>query len=297
MNNKNFTIISDGSCDLPDEIVKEKDIKVVPFYISFDGNTYLKEKVDIGVQEFYNKLVNEPNVYPKTTMPAINDYVTAFEEEIVKGNDIICICITTKFSGSYNSAMSAKDICLEKYPDAKITVVDSMVNTGLQGLLVLEVIRMKQDGLAYEKIVENIEKLKKTGRIYFTVGSLDYLRHGGRIGKLMAIVGATLKIKPIIVLRDGEIFSEGISFTRTKSFIRATNLAIEYFNKNKFNMNEYQFITGYGYDEEEGKNFHKRFEELIGRKDVLNLQIGATIGVHTGPYPLGIGFIKKYEYL
>lgn len=69
----------------------------------------------------------------------------------------------------------------------------------------------------------------------------------------MAIVGATLKIKPIIVLRDGEIFSEGISFTRTKSFIRATNLAIEYFNKNKFNMNEYQFITGYGYDEEEGK--------------------------------------------
>ena len=56
MNNKNFTIISDGSCDLPDEIVKEKDIKVVPFYISFDGNTYLKEKVDIGVQEFYNKL-------------------------------------------------------------------------------------------------------------------------------------------------------------------------------------------------------------------------------------------------
>ena len=52
MNNKNFTIISDGSCDLPDEIVKEKDIKVVPFYISFDGNTYLKEKVDIGVQEF-----------------------------------------------------------------------------------------------------------------------------------------------------------------------------------------------------------------------------------------------------
>jgi len=148
-----------------------------------------------------------------------------------------------------------------------------------------------------KEIVENIEKLKKTGRIYFTVGSLDYLRHGGRIGKLMAIVGATLKIKPIIVLRDGEIFSEGISFTRTKSFIRATNLAIEYFNKNKFNMNEYQFITGYGYDEEEGKNFHKRFEELIGRKDVLNLQIGATIGVHTGPYPLGIGFIKKYEYL
>ena len=160
MNNKNFTIISDGSCDLPDEIVKEKDIKVVPFYISFDGNTYLKEKVDIGVQEFYNKLVNEPNVYPKTTMPAINDYVTTFEEEIVKGNDIICICITTKFSGSYNSAMSAKDICLEKYPDAKITVVDSMVNTGLQGLLVLEVVRMKQDGLTYEKIVENIEKLK-----------------------------------------------------------------------------------------------------------------------------------------
>ena len=84
MNNKNFTIISDGSCDLPDEIVKEKDIKVVPFYISFDGNTYLKEKVDIGVQEFYNKLVNEPNVYPKTTMPAINDYVQLLKKKSLR---------------------------------------------------------------------------------------------------------------------------------------------------------------------------------------------------------------------
>lgn len=295
--NNDFTIISDGSCDLPDEIVKEKGIKVVPFYISFDGNTYLREKDDIGVQEFYDKLVSEPNIYPKTTMPTINDFVSAFEEELDKGNDIICICITTKFSGSYNSATSAKNICIEKNPNAKITIIDSMVNTGLQGLLVLEVVRMKEDGLSYEKTIENIEKLKKTGRIYFTVGNLDYLSHGGRIGKLMSIVGATLKIKPIIVLRDGEIFSEGISFTRNKSFIRATNLAMDYFVKNKLNKNEYQFVTGYGYDHVEGKSFHKRFEEIIRRTDVLNLQIGATIGVHTGPYPLGIGFIKKYEYL
>ena len=292
-----YQIITDSSCDLSPELVKEKQLHVVPFYISFDEENYFKENEEIKVHEFYQKMVDHPDVFPKTSLPSVEDYMDAFTPYLQQKIDIICICITTKFSGSYNSAMSAKDICLEKYPDAKITVVDSMVNTGLQGLLVLEVVRMKQDGLAYEKIVENIEKLKKTGRIYFTVGSLDYLRHGGRIGKLMAIVGATLKIKPIIVLRDGEIFSEGISFTRTKSFIRATNLAIEYFNKNKFNMNEYQFITGYGYDEEEGKNFHKRFEELIGRKDVLNLQIGATIGVHTGPYPLGIGFIKKYEYL
>lgn len=172
-----------------------------------------------------------------------------------------------------------------------------MINTGLQGLLVSEMVRMKQNGFGYTEIVKRAEKMKKTGRIYFTVGNLEYLRAGGRIGKLKALVGDIVKIKPIIVLKEGEIFSEGLSFTRKKSFIKATNLALEYFEKSKENKDEYQFTTGYGYDIEEGKTFHDRFKEILKRDDVGLFQIGATIGVHTGPYPLGIGFIKKYEFV
>lgn len=291
----NYVIVSDSSCDLPDELIKENNIKVVPFYVSLDGNDYLKERVNLQVRDFYEKMVNESNLNPKTTLPSVADYEDVFEEQIKAGNSIICVCITSKFSGSYNSASVAKENCLEKYPNAKITVIDSMVNTGVQGLLVLEIARMKRDGKTYDEAIKLANAMRKTGRIFFTVGNLEYLRKGGRIGKLVGIVGATLKIKPIIVLRDGEIFSAGISFTRKKSFLKATDAALNYFKENKENPYDYQFITGYGYDIEEGKLYNEKLKEILKREDVLLIQIGATIGVHTGPYPLGVGFIKKYD--
>lgn len=291
----NYVIVSDSSCDLPDELIKENNIKVVPFYVSLDGNDYLKERVNLQVRDFYEKMVNEGNLNPKTTLPSVADYEDVFEEQIKAGNSIICVCITSKFSGSYNSASVAKENCLEKYPNAKITVIDSMVNTGVQGLLVLEIARMKRDGKTYDEAIKLANAMRKTGRIFFTVGNLEYLRKGGRIGKLVGIVGATLKIKPIIVLRDGEIFSAGISFTRKKSFLKATDAALNYFKENKENPDDYQFITGYGYDIEEGKLYNEKLKEILKREDVLLIQIGATIGVHTGPYPLGVGFIKKYD--
>lgn len=286
----NYVIVSDSSCDLPDELIKENNIKVVPFYVSLDGNDYLKERVNLQVRDFYEKMVNESNLNPKTTLPSVADYEDVFEEQIKAGNSIICVCITSKFSGSYNSASVAKENCLEKYPNAKITVIDSMVNTGVQGLLVLEIARMKRDGKTYDEAIKLANAMRKTGRIFFTVGNLEYLRKGGRIGKLVGIVGATLKIKPIIVLRDGEIFSAGISFTRKKSFLKATDAALNYFKENKENPDDYQFITGYGYDIEEGKLYNEKLKEILKREDVLLIQIGATIGVHTGPYPLGVGF-------
>lgn len=291
----NYVIVSDSSCDLPDELIKENNIKVVPFYVSLDGNDYLKERVNLQVRDFYEKMVNESNLNPKTTLPSVADYEDVFEEQIKAGNSIICVCITSKFSGSYNSASVAKENCLEKYPNAKISVIDSMVNTGVQGLLVLEIARMKRDGKTYDEAIKLANAMRKTGRIFFTVGNLEYLRKGGRIGKLVGIVGATLKIKPIIVLRDGEIFSAGISFTRKKSFLKATDAALNYFKENKENPDDYQFITGYGYDIEEGKLYNEKLKEILKREDVLLIQIGATIGVHTGPYPLGVGFIKKYD--
>ena len=291
----NYVIVSDSSCDLPDELIKENNIKVVPFYVSLDGNDYLKERVNLQVRDFYEKMVNESNLNPKTTLPSVADYEDVFEEQIKAGNSIICVCITSKFSGSYNSASVAKENCLEKYPNAKITVIDSMVNTGVQGLLVLEIARMKRDGKTYDEAIKLANAMRKTGRIFFTVGNLEYLRKGGRIGKLVGIVGATLKIKPIIVLRDGEIFSAGISFTRKKSFLKATDAALNYFKENKENPDDYQLITGYGYDIEEGKLYNEKLKEILKREDVLLIQIGATIGVHTGPYPLGVGFIKKYD--
>ena len=91
---------------------------------------------------------------------------------------------------------------LEDYKDAKITVIDSTVNTVLQGLYVKEACRLRDLGLGYEEIVEAILPIRETGRIFFTIGSIDYLKHGGRIGKLKGLAASALKIKPLITLKE-----------------------------------------------------------------------------------------------
>lgn len=270
---------------------------MVPFYVSFDEGIYLKEKTDISVRDFYKQMVERVGVFPKTSMPSTNDYLDYFIPLAEKGIDILCLCITTKFSGSFNSANAAKDICKEKYPNARIEVVNTMVNTVLQGMLVKEVCLMKRDGLSLDEILTKIEEIKTTGRIFFTVNGLEYLHHGGRIGKLKAIIGSVLKVNPLIILRDGEIFSSGVSLSRKRALVKIREIALEHFAKENLCINDYKFSVGFGYDYEESAIFRNKLATDLGvdPKDILIEQIGATISVHTGPYPLGIGILKKYK--
>lgn len=292
-------IVSDGSLDLPNELVEEKRIKVVPFYVSFDGETYVKEKEELDVREFYQKMVDHPQVFPKTSMPSVQDYYDVFEPLVKEGTAVICICITQKFSGSMQSATTAKDMILEEYPDAKITVIDARVNTVLQGLFVLEACRLKGQGLEYDRIIESILKIRETGRIFFTIGSIDYLKHGGRIGKVAGIAGSALKIKPLITLKEGEIFNSGITRNRKKSLEKVVDMLKEYLDEVDAKPGEYSFCIGFGYDRKEADEFKDMLKDLVrerlGIDEIGIYQIGATIGVHTGPYPIGVGIIKHAE--
>ena len=127
-----FHIISDGSCDLPTGLVQKENITVVPFYVSFDDENYLKENVDINIRDFYQQMVDRKGVFPKSSMPSVHDYEEAFLPFAQKQIPVICICITTKFSGSMQSALNAKELILERFPHADITVIDATINTVLQ---------------------------------------------------------------------------------------------------------------------------------------------------------------------
>ena len=296
---KKVQIVSDGSLDLSQEITKEHDIEVVPFYVSIDSETYQKEMVELGVRDFYNEMVEHPDVFPKSSMPSVDDFYQVFKKSAKEQIPVICICITRKFSGSLQSATVAKEMIEEEYPDAKITLIDSTVNTVLQGLFVLEACRLRDMGLGYEEIVEKILPIRETGRIFFTIGSIDYLRHGGRIGKLAGIAVGALGIKPMITLKEGEIFSSGLARNRIKSMKKVVDMTKNYLDEIDAKPGEYDFCIGYGYDYDEAVRFREMIKDLIkerlGIDEIGIYQIGATIGVHTGPYPLGVGIIKKAE--
>ena len=292
---KDFEIISDGACDLADETVSKLGIRVVPFYVAYDEQTYLKEKVDFAVQDFYQKLIDHPGVFPKTSMPTAEDYMNEFQKVYDLGKDILCITISKKFSGSLNSALMAKDMFLDEHPDARIEVLDSILLSCPQGLLIREIVRMKEDGLDLDEVLVRAEELKKTGRCYFTINGLSYLQHGGRIGKLTAVVGNIFKVTPLIIAKDGEIQSGGIALSRKRAIMKIFDKFAGIIKKYNLNIEDYLIEVGYGYSLEEGKELAAKFEEIFHKKIELFDQIGATISVHTGPYPIGIAFIRKYD--
>ena len=295
-----YHIISDGSCDLPKELAEEKNITVVPFYVSFDDKNYLKENVEIGIRDFYQQMVDRKGVYPKSSMPSTQDYVDVFTPYARDGMPVICICITTKFSGSMQSAVNAKAIVQETWPRAEITVIDATINTVLQGLYVLEAAKLRDSGMGYRECVDRLEEIKSTGRIFFTVGDMEYLQHGGRIGKVSAVAGSVLGIRPVITLKEGEIFPSGIGRGRKRTTEKAISLLLDYLEENGRAMGRYSIAIGFGYDYEEAVAFREHTLEVlrgrgyeVGEKDIPLYQIGATISVHTGPYPLGFGIIEK----
>lgn len=294
-----FQIISDSSCDLTLEQREEYQIQVVPFFVSFDGENYYKEIDEIGIREVYERMVADSETFPKTSLPSVQNYIDAFLPHVEEGSPIICMTITTSLSGSYNAAVNAMEILLEEHPDAQISVINSLGATVSQGIFAVQAAKMRDAGYSYEETVAILRnEMTDTGRIFFTVGDLTYLQHGGRIGKLAGMAGSVLKLKPMITLKDGSIDSSGVARSRKKSLTKVIELMKEYFEETGDSPKDYEFFIGFGYDKEEGEVFKSEVDQYLREqgveKESLLVQIGATICVHTGPYAIGIGLMKKY---
>jgi DegV family protein with EDD domain len=202
--------------------------------------------------------------------------------------------ITEKFSGSYNSACLAREQVLEDYPDAKISIIDSTLNTMSQALLVYTAVELKNKGIGYEECVSMLEDVKTTGKIFFTVGSLEYLIKNGRIGKLATVAGDKLGIQPIIIMQDGDISFGGAARSRKKAKTMVINQLSKFFTKNNINPKDYLFLVGTGFQLEEAELWEKDIEDALSIKvRHIPSRIGTAIGCHTGPYPLGCAILKN----
>ena len=292
-----FHVISDSSCDISAEQEKTYHIGIVPYYVSFDGETYRKERTEISAEEFHREMAERPGVFPKTSMQTQIDFYDAFLPYAKAGENILYFNLTAKFSSSFQSANLAAESIMEEYPHCKIAVIDSMSATVQEGLLVTEAAKMAQAGFSFQEAIALVEELKHTSRIFFTCADLSYLKHGGRIGNVLQQAAIALKIKPIMFLHSGELQPAGIARSRKKSLQKVINDAQAFF-KDK-NINDYRICTGYGYDKEEFRQFYEdvaaAMKEIGFEGEIESYQIGSSIGVHTGPTPLGIAVIKKYN--
>jgi DegV family protein with EDD domain len=289
-----YRIISDSACDLSQAYVEKHDISIVPLSVSFDGENYYQDRIDITRNECYQKMVDNPDLYPKTSLPSVDLYYTTFEEYVKQDIPVVCLTISVLLSGSYNSAMNAKELIEEEYPDAQIYVLDSKHNCASQALVVDQMVRMRDAGLSLDEALKKMDRIIADARIFFTVGSLDYLQMGGRIGKL-ATVASKIDVKPIIIFKDGDVNLGGIGRNRNKLKKKVLAVADKYLTE--YGKDKCIVSIGYGYDAAEGVSFMNEAEETLGisLNSETNVAIGVVSGVHTGPYPIGIACVPKFE--
>ncbi len=294
-----YKIFSDTPCDFTREYAESVDVTLVPLYVSFDGENYQKDIFELSTDDFYHKMMSE-KVYPKTSMPSVQDYIDYFLPYVKDGTPIVAITISTLFSGSYNSANMAAQQIKEDYPDAKITVLNSQLNSGAQGLLVYEAVQMSKDNIDYETAMKVLEKMTTMGTVYFVIEGLDYLKKGGRIGKVASIITGALNIRPVLYMSNGEISISSITRTRKKSVAGVLDGVKKHFNSNKLNVNDYEFSTETANGQEECDELRKRLEEEMGvvcieSRENYKTRVGMITGCHTGSYTMGIGYMPKYQ--
>jgi len=295
-----FQIVSDSACDLGMERAKQLGVSLVSFYVALGDEVYYREERDIATHDFYQRMADAPGVFPKTSMPTVEDYLEAFRPAARQGIPVLCICLNGAFSGSLQGARNAREELLEEFPKAQVYVMDSQLATVLQGQLVEEAAILRDRGCTLEEAVTALEAVRSSGRIFFTANDLEYLRHGGRIGKAAATTGALLKVKPLIGYQNGELVSDGIAQGRKKSLQRVRDLFFRYVERERLNLSQWRVVTGFGLDLQEYEEFTDRvFEGLAERGWKLlqsgAYQIGVTIGVHTGPTPIGVGLLRRTE--
>jgi DegV family protein with EDD domain len=186
------------------ELIKELGITVLPTYLLFGTQSY-RDGVDISTDEFYQRLLHEP-VYPTTSQPTPQDFLMAFEKLSAKADGIICIHISSKLSGTLNSAEQARKSTTVATP---IEIIDSQsVSMGL-GLLVIAAARMAKAGKGMAEITEAVRRMVPQCRLFILFDTLEYLAKGGRIGKVKSLLGSILNVKPMVMVRDGELVPSG----------------------------------------------------------------------------------------
>ena len=287
-----FQIISDAACDFTNEEAAKLGVALVPFYVSFEDE-FLKIGTDITTEEFFTRLQNDKGVFPTTSQPNPGDYVEIFTPHLEAGKDLLVLTISSQLSGSFNSASVAADLMRDEFPERKIITIDSLTGSIAQGLILHELIKMRDAGFTVEQTAELGVQVRDSSKIYITLDTLEYAKRGGRMGSTTAMIGGLLALRPILQVVDGKV-AQLDSIRGKKNVIRLLQQgAVEALADETERIN---LAVGHIFSEKDATLFKTSLETALDIK-IQNptTEIGAVIGAHAGPGALAIAYCKKYQ--
>lgn len=283
-------ILTDSTCDLTKELIEQYDIKVIPLHINFGEESYDDGK-DITLSQLYEK-VEAANVMPKTAACAPGEFIEFLEPYIEQGYDIFYTGIGSKLSTTYNSFQ----IAAEEFPEGRCFSSDSgNLSTGI-GLLVLKACKYRDQGMSAEEIKKRIDTRVPRVKSQFVVRTLDYLHKGGRCSSLAKIFGSMLRLRPMIVVRDGglKVGKKTIGLMK-----KAVGVMTDMFVEDFANIDtDFVFVTNTTDSDQSYAEIEATFKQLgvYGKvKNVYHTEAGCVIGSHCGPGTIGILYIMKSE--
>lgn len=219
----NYKIVVDSCCELPEEMKKDTRFEIVPLTLIV-GDVYEKEdNQDFNQKEFLEIVASSP-VCAKSACPSPERYMNAYQTQAQR---VYVVTLSSKLSGSYNSAILGKNLYHENFGEKNIYVVDSKSASGGETQIVLKLMELEEQGLAFEEITEKIEAFVKEMNTYFVLDNLDTLRKNGRLTGVKALVASTLNIKPVMGADDGNIIQLGQSVGMKKALSKLAEYVVK----------------------------------------------------------------------
>jgi DegV family protein with EDD domain len=272
-------IVTDTLSDITGDLAKELDIIVVPLYVRF-GDEIFRDRVDINSEEFYRRLVYE-DILPSTTQPTPHDFLTVYEELAKETDEILVIVVSSKLSGTYQSASQARD---RFKTNCRINIVDSLSVAMGMGLIVIAAVNAVRNGANLDEATRFTQKALSRSHLIAYFDTLKYLAKGGRIGKAQGLLGSMLSVKPILTVKDGEMSP----LTR----VRSLNGGFDYLysvvaNAGKIESLAVEHATTPG----DADKLVERFSPIFPRDDIYRSIISPVIGTYAGPNALAVSYL------
>lgn len=274
-------IVTDTLSDITGDLAAQLGITTVPLYVRFGEEVY-RDRVDITSEDFYRRLVNEPKL-PSTTQPTPNDFAEVYKKLAQETDEILVIVVSSKLSGTYQSALQAKDYAKGK---CRIEIVDSMTVALAEGLIVAAAVKAVKEGANLDKVTEMARKATGRSHLIAYFDTLKYLAKGGRIGKAKEFLGSMLSVKQILTVKDGEM----APLTRVRS-LRA-GLDYLYSVVAGYQNNIEGLGVEYTTNPEDADVLTERFGAIFPKARILRSIISPVIGTYSGPNAMAISILE-----
>jgi DegV family protein with EDD domain len=271
-------IVTDSTADLTPEQQRAAGITVVPLNVHF-GDEVFRDHVDLSADEFFRRLKASAQL-PRTSQPSVGAFEEAYRKLLDGGDEIVSVHLSSKVSGTYNSALMAA----QSVGDGKIDVVDSLSTSMALGFMALEGAKLAKAGRDRQAVAECLQGLVPKARVICVVDTLTYLERGGRIGKARALLGSLLNVKPILQLKDGEVVPVGRARGRPQSLSRLVELL-------QRDGKVSQLAIMHGAAQTDAEQLRERVASSYPGMDIQLTEIGAVLGTHTGPGVIGFTYL------